>query len=453
MDKEKTEKRRRKEPEFSRRDFNRIAATFGVTSTLLAFKGLAQAGERPSATQLAQAAKKTEKERAKTTPKFTLRYGAAGHDIETTWIAKIGTIDFTYDLEERTDGAIRVEHLGSNSICGEMSCAEKCTQGIIDLYVASTQNSSTICSYMLNLDWGALWPGRAAMYSFAYDHRSEDLFREPIRRLYGLEMLHGDYGLRGFFMARKKYGPGTPALDTLEKLKATSAKVRTTGTFFGLLSMKLMGVNPVTISYEEVVDAVRQGAIDGAEAWEIPFSMIHFTQYTGQYLYLKYCSGNWVTGMSVKSLKKLPTELQEQVMEAAYLTQVGIQGKEEASIYMRAGAGDDPDPPPGSEHWKCDIRNIIWSPEEYAKLEKLISPKFNPDPWKEHMEKQNKLYGRGDIFQKMYAIAHEVPADAYAIDVQPHRWWKPNPPWWTGKDATWKRGTGYFIKSLKKTVG
>ena len=196
MEKEKTEKRRRKEPEFSRRDFNRIAATFGVTSTLLAFKGLAQAGERPSATQLAQAAKKTEKERAKTTPKFTLRYGAAGHDVETTWVAKIGTIDFTYELEERTDGAIRVEHLGSNSICGEMACAEKCTQGIIDLYVASTQNSSTICPYMLNLDWGALWPSRAAMYSFADDPRSEDLFREPIRRLYGLEMLHTDGAIR-----------------------------------------------------------------------------------------------------------------------------------------------------------------------------------------------------------------------------------------------------------------
>jgi hypothetical protein len=57
LGKEKTEKRRTKEPKFSRRDFNRIAATFGVTSTLLAFKGLAQAGERPSATQLAQAGK------------------------------------------------------------------------------------------------------------------------------------------------------------------------------------------------------------------------------------------------------------------------------------------------------------------------------------------------------------------------------------------------------------
>jgi TRAP-type C4-dicarboxylate transport system substrate-binding protein len=449
---EKEKKKKRKEPPVSRRDFNRIAATFGVTSTLLAFRGLSKAGERPTATQLAQAAKETEKARTKTPAKFVLRYGAAGHDIETTWVAKVGTIDFTYELEERTDGAIRVEHLGAGAICGEMTCAEKCAQGVIDLYVASTQNSSTVFPYLLILDWGALWPCRAAEYSFIYDHRREDLFQEPMRRLYGIEMLFGDMGLRGFFMSKKKYGPGTPPIDTLEKLRATGAKIRTTGTFFGLLSMKLMGVNPVTIAYEEVVDAVRQGAIDGAEAWEIPFTMIHFTHYTGQFLYLKYCCGSWFTGMRVKSLEKLPTELQEQVMEAAYLTQVGIQGKEEASIVMRAGA-DVEEPPPGSEHWKCGIRNIIWSEEEMAKLEKLISPKYNPDPWKEHIEKMSKLYGRGNIFEKMWEIAHEVPANAYAIDVQPHRWWKPNPPWFTSKDAPWRRGTGYFVKSLKKVEG
>ncbi|MGA8179906.1 MAG: hypothetical protein WB792_07580 [Desulfobacterales bacterium] len=447
-DKKKKEKSSFLEKSLSRRDFSRIAMTFGVTSTLFAWQSFANAGIMPDANMLAQKAKTIQDSRYKAKPKFKFRFGAAGHGIDTMWVAKIGTIDFVREVEERTDGEIRIEHLGSNAICGEMTCAEKCVQGIVDLYVASTNNSSTICPYLLNLDWGALWPNRAALYSFAYDHRSEDLFREPMRRLYGLEMLFGDYGLRGFFMSKKKYGQGTPALDTLAKLKATGAKIRTTGTYFGLISMQLMGINPVAISYEEVVDAVRQGAIDGAEAWEIPFSMIHFTEYTGQYLYLKYCSGNWVTGMNVNSLQKLPERLRESIMEAAYLTQVGVQGKEEASIATRAGSGENEDPAVGSEHWRCCIRNIIWSDAEMDKLEKLISPKYNPDPWKDQLEKQNKLYGRGNIFEKMYAIAHEVPRGAYAIDVAPHRWWKPNPPWW--KDGEWKRGKGYWIKDTKK---
>jgi TRAP-type transport system periplasmic protein len=437
----------------SRRDFSRIAATFGLTSTLLAYAGFARAGFTPDASKLAQKADETAKDRSKVTPKIKLKYGMAGHDIESTWVAKVGTYDFIHDIEERTDYAIQIEAMAANSVCGEMTCTEKCIQGIVDLYVTSTNNASATCPYFNILDFGALWPSRASLYSFALDYRSEDLWREPMRRTYGIEMLFGDYGLRGFFMSKMKYGEGTPPIDTLEKLRATGAKLRTTGTLFGLKSMQLMGVNPVAISYEEVVDAVRQGAIDGAEAWEIPFEMIHFTEFTGQYLYLKYCSGNWITGMNVKSLEKMPSDLRDALMESAYLAQVATLGKEEASIWMKAGSGECDPPPPSTEHWRTGIRNIQWSKEEMLKLEKLISPMHNPDPWKEWMEKLNRIYGRGDIFEKMYAIAHEVPANAYAIDIIPKRWWKPNPPWWNDPyTAPWRRGDGYFGRTMDKKV-
>lgn len=430
----------------SRRDFSRIAMTFGLTSTLFAWQGFAEAGMKPDANALAETAKEIQKERYRVKPDVKWRYGAAGHSVETTWVAKVGSIHFVRELEERTNGAIRVEHMGSNSICGEMTCMQKTIQGITDFYLSSTQNASTVAIYHNVLDWGALWPSRASLYSFAFDHRSEQLWREPLRRQYSTEMLFGDYGLRGFFMSKRKYGKGKPALKTIESIKG--AKIRTTGTAFGRLSMQLMGVNPVPISFEEVVDAVRQGAIDGAEAWEIPFSMIHFTEYTGQYLNLKYCSGNWVTGMNTKSLSKVSTKYQEAVMEAAYLTQCTVLGKEEASIYVKAGAGELEEPTVGSEHWRNNVRNIQWDKEEMEKLERIISPKYNPDPWKDWRKRLNKIYGKGDCFEDIYAIAKEVPAEAFAIDVQPKRWWKPNPPWW--KNGVWKRGKGFFAKSLKK---
>jgi TRAP-type C4-dicarboxylate transport system substrate-binding protein len=437
----------------SRREFSRIAATFGLTSTLLAYGGFARAGTEPTAAMLAQKAAETANHRAKTTPQIKLTYGMAGHSLDATWVAKIGTFAFIHDIEERTDNAVQIEAKGGNSICGEMTCAEMCMQGIIDLYLASTNNAAMTCPYLNVLDFGALWPSRAALYSFAFDYRSEDLWREPMRRTYGLEMLFGDYGLRGFFMGKMKYGEGTPALDTLEKLRAANAKVRTTGTLFGLKSMQLMGVNPVAIIYEEVVDAVRKGVIDGAEAWEIPFEVIHFTEFTGQYLYLKYCSGNWVTGMNVKALEKMPAELRDALMESAYHAQVSVLGKEEASIWQKAGSGECAPPPPGTEHWRCGIRNIHWSQEEMDKLERVISPKYNPDPWKEWIDRLDKIYGNGSIFEKMYAIAHEVPANAYAIDIIPKRWWKPNPPWWSNPEtAPWRRGTGYFARSPENMV-
>ena len=435
----------------SRRDFNRIAATFGLTSTLLAYGAFAWAGTEPTSKMVAEKAAETANGRAKVTPKVKLKYGMAGHYLDATWVAKVGAFDFIHDIEERTDNAVQIEAKGANSICGEMTCAEKCIEGTIDLYLASTNNASTACPYLNILDFGALWQSRAALYSFAFDHKSEDLWREPMRRTYGLEMLFGDYGLRGFFMSKMKYGEGTPPLDTLEKLRATNAKVRTTGTLFGLKSMQLMGVNPVAFSYEEVVDAMRRGLIDGAEAWEIPFEVIHFTEFTGQYVYLKYCSGNWVTGMNVKTLEKMPSDLRDALMEAAYHAQVAVLGKEEASIWQKAGSGECDPPPPGTEHWRCGIRNIQWSQEELDKLERVISPKYNPNPWKEWIDRLDKIYGRGFIFERMYEIAHEVPANAYAIDIIPKRWWKPNPSWWSKPEtAPWRRGTGYFARSLEK---
>lgn len=420
---------------------------------MLAYGGLARAGMAVDPLLLARKAAETASDRSKVTPKVRLKYGMSGHDIESTWVAKVGTYEFIHDLEERTDYAVQVEAMSANSVCGEMTCTEKCIQGIIDLYVASTNNASTTCPYFNILDFGALWPSRASLYSFALDYRSEDLWREPMRRAYGLEMLFGDYGLRGFFMSKVKYGDGKPPLDTLEKLRNTGAKLRTTSTLFGLKSMQLMGINPVAISYEEVVDAVRQGIIDGAEAWEIPFSVIHFTEFTGQYLYLKYCSGNWITGMNIKALDRMPADLRDSLMESAYLAQVATLGKEEASIWMKAGSGECNPPPGSTEHWRAGIRNIQWSKEEMTRLEKLISPKYNPDPWKEWMDKLNKIYGRGDVFEKMYSIAHEVPDNAYAIDIFPKRWWKPNPPWWTDPvTAPWRRGVGYFASTPDKKV-
>jgi TRAP-type transport system periplasmic protein len=175
----------------SRRDFSRIAMTIGLTSTLFALDSFTKAGATPSAAMLAQKAKDIEKARSKKA-KYRFRYGAAGHSQDTTWVAKSGSLDFVRELEERTDGEIRVDYLGSNTICGEMDCGEKASMGIIDFYLASTNNAATTFPYLLNLDWGALWQNRAQLYSFCYDHRSEQLWREPMRRLYGIEMLFGD---------------------------------------------------------------------------------------------------------------------------------------------------------------------------------------------------------------------------------------------------------------------
>src|SRR5690606_35012601 len=101
----------------SRRDFLDISSRFGLTSTLLAVTGL---GAGLSASSLARAAEQEQQRRYQTEPKFQLRFGASGFNERNLQIQKSGQLFFARDLEERTNGAIRVEFMGSNEVCNQL---------------------------------------------------------------------------------------------------------------------------------------------------------------------------------------------------------------------------------------------------------------------------------------------------------------------------------------------
>ncbi len=113
----------------------RIAGAYGMTSTLLAAGGL---GGALTASGLAQAAESSYKRRLAKPAKFELKFGAAGFNQTNLLIERAGCLEFVRDLEERTDGEIRIEFIGNNQICGQLSCVEKAQQGIVDIYAASS---------------------------------------------------------------------------------------------------------------------------------------------------------------------------------------------------------------------------------------------------------------------------------------------------------------------------
>ncbi len=45
-----------------------------------------------------------------------------------------GALQFTRDLEERTEGEIRVTRIGDNRICGQLSRVKQARQGIIGIH-------------------------------------------------------------------------------------------------------------------------------------------------------------------------------------------------------------------------------------------------------------------------------------------------------------------------------
>ena len=175
----------------SRRDFFRVAGSYGLTSTALAASIL---GAGYSLPQLATAAESEMKRRYQKPAKYNLKFGGSGLNERTLLIERAGSIDFIQDIESRSDGEIRVEFIGDNQICGQLNCVKKTQQGIIDLFTASTQNSAGGAPYLNVLDYAYMFPSRASIYSFLYHKDSDKILRAPLVKQHGVKFLfsHAD---------------------------------------------------------------------------------------------------------------------------------------------------------------------------------------------------------------------------------------------------------------------
>ena len=56
-----------------------------------------------------------------------------------------------------------------------------------------------------------------------------------------------------------------PTVTKLSQIQGT--KNRVTGTQLGRIAMRLLKLNPVPVAWEETLDGLKQGLIDGAETW------------------------------------------------------------------------------------------------------------------------------------------------------------------------------------------
>lgn len=402
----------------SRREFTRLAGRFGATTVMLALAGLPQRGDAATEKALQATSASLYKKRFSKAPRFKLRFGAAHFTRAGLDILPNGSLAFIADLEERTDGEIQVEYLGGNQLCNELQCTKMCINDEIDFFSASTQNASAGAPYFNVLDFAYLWPSRASMYHFFYHPDSEPLLREPLRKYHHIEFLFAHAELRGFMMGLKY--SDQPLLTTLEDLQG--AKVRVTGTQLGRITLKLLGLQPVPVPWDNTLHALRVGAIDGGETWSSAVPYGGWGPVITQDIHSQFMAGNAMTGMSSKSYNRLGPELQQAVKESAYLTQINIQKTSEAKLLSVTGISNPP--LPGSYYAEHGINNVIWSPAELEKAKRMSAPRHNPEPWNKWRERLNRMAGGIDTYEHLYQLARELPEQVHAVDVEPRRWWR-----------------------------
>lgn len=397
-----------------RRGFLRIARRYGYTSAVLAVT--ATAGPLTLAT-VGKAAAQTATKRDKTAMR-TLKFGAAGFNAENLKIQESGQLWFSRQLEEKTDGALKIEFIGSNSICNQLDCVKKTQQGIVDLFSASTQNSAGSAPYYNVLDFAYMFPSRAAQHHFFYHKKSEDLLREPLRKIHNIQFLYTHCELRGLMMGKKF--ENEPLITTIEQLAGT--KNRVTGTQLGRLAMELMDLNPVPIAWEETLDGLKQGLIDGAETWMGAAAYANMSPVLSQAVDLRFFSGNDHTAMNLDTFESLDPEIQDIVMETAYEAQQYTQTNQERALVEVVGALENP--PEGTIFGDAGVRVATLSDAEIKKAEEMCSPEYQPAKWEKLRDRMNKMSGGQDVYGEIYDIAREIPADTAVEDVTPQRWWE-----------------------------
>jgi TRAP-type transport system periplasmic protein len=401
--------------QISRRDLFRVAGRYGMGSTLLAAGGF---GGAMSLANLASAAESTYEKRYAKPAKHTLKFGASGFNAQNLLIERAGALEFARDLESRTDGEIRIEFIGNNQICGQTSCVEKAQQGIVDIYAASTQNSAGGAPYLNVLDYAYMFPGRASQYHFLYSPESQRILREPLEKRHGLKFLFSHCELRGI-----QLGLGwedKPTVTKLEELFGT--KNRVTGTQLGRIAMQALNLNPVPVAWEETLDGLKQGLIDGAETWASAVAYANMSPVVSQSVDLKFFCGTEHTSMSASAFDKLEGYLQDAVMESSYWAQTHVQAANEAALVKTVGHSDPQ--MPGTIFAENNVRNAFLADDQIKMAEEMCSPEFQPQLWEQWRDRLNKWGGGIDTYQEIYDVAREVPKDMKPENVEPRRWWK-----------------------------
>ncbi len=395
----------------SRRDFMRISSQYGMTAT---YAAAAAMGGMFSAEALAQTANTKYQKKFATKAKHVLKQGSVFR-WEHTKVQRAGIWEFCQDLEERTDGEIRVEILPGNSVCAEPVCIQKTMQGVLDIGTSSTQNASGIVPWLNALDFPYMFQSAGQIYHFLFNPKSEQLFRKVYREKYKLETLWSLCEMRQLFMGMK--WKDKPPITNIGMLAGT--KNRVTNTQLGRIAMQLMKLNPVPVAWVETLDAMKSGLIDGMETWTSACTAFNMAPVVSQYVGLKFIPGTEHSAIRVQTLDKLGSRLAEEVMEAGYQAQARVMYNNEAGLVTISG--EIPHPSPDSIFGKAGTVMNFFSDAALKEAEEIASP-TRPEYNKWH-EKLNKLGGY-DVYKEMLPVVREYPKDKRAIDVEPRRWWK-----------------------------
>ncbi len=310
-----------------RRQFGKVAAAFGFHAAFGGWYTTLRDGEVSTLERVVAKALAIGKAEAAKPAKYKLRCGTSVSK-KSEEVMKFGVWEFAEDVATRSDGEIQIEVLGGASICGEVNCHQKVAGKTIDLSIGSSQNAAPTFPYNNVLDYAYLWPSRASIFHFLYSPKSEQVFRKTVREKYGIEWLYSHVELRNVFLGLKF--KDRPLLKRPDDIRG--AKLRITGSQMGRIALTQFGANPVPVAWEETLEGLKSGLLDGQETWSSAAASFGMGAVLSQEIWVEFFAGLGHMYTRAEVIDRMPGPLQEAFREAAFAAQQWTQRNNEEAL-------------------------------------------------------------------------------------------------------------------------
>lgn len=385
----------------NRRRFLEIAAIYGSRA---AFASLA-IGFVPSQAFLAKEA------RAQGAAKYKLRLGTIMSETNELHLQS-GIYQFAKLVEQKTDGAVQFQIVGSGQACAETTCGSRVTSGVLDVGTSSPQNLGSVFPYSIALDFPFLWSDRAAYLSFLHSKDSNKLYRDVFRKAYGIELLYGSGEMRNVLLG-KKYSD-KPAIKTFRDFQG--AKLRITNSVMIANFMKSIGANPIPLAWTETLEGLKSGVVDGAETWAGAATGFGMHTVLSHDVPLEFAPGYEVVFMTSATFNKFPDKIKESVLAAAYETQNSAYAGVELAKNKYVGNGVNPDR--DSAYVKAGMKLASLTSAELAEFKSAASIERNAALYSDVRKQLDSVVGL-DVYGAMKEAAARYNGKPYSSQ----KWW------------------------------
>lgn len=230
----------------------------------------------------------------------------AGHSLPEDHPYEKAFQEMANNIEERTDGRVKIETFPNGQIGAERELIEKLTQGTVDLVAASTASMTNFVPELEVLDLPFLFNDRQSAVKVLEGEIGDGLF-EKIKGQGILPLSWGENGFR--HMTNSKH-------QILEPKDLNGTKIRIEENELHLKAFRELGAEPTALEWEEALTALRQGNVDAQE--NPAFVADQFNVYDAGQKYMSLTGHVYsvvIFMMSQKTYDKLPEDVRDIIVE------------------------------------------------------------------------------------------------------------------------------------------